>query len=70
MFVSGILALILEAEPQLQDSPSLECIEDVKVALMNSADPLESGFSHDSRWGYGAINGPNWLNEIRSNDLC
>ena len=70
VFVSGILALILEAEPQLQNSPSLECIEDVKVALMNSADPLESGVSHDSKWGYGAINGQNWLDEIRSNDLC
>jgi subtilisin family serine protease len=70
VFVSGILALILEAEPQLQDSPSLECIEDVKVALMNSADPLESGISHDSQWGYGSINGQEWLNEIRDNDLC
>jgi serine protease AprX len=70
VFVSGILALILEAEPQLQDSPSLECIGEVKVALMNSADPLDSEISHDSRWGYGAINGQNWLDEIRSNNLC
>lgn len=70
VFVSGILALILEAEPQLQNTPSLECISDVKTALMNSAVPLESGVSHDSRWGYGAVNGQNWLDEIRSNDLC
>ena len=70
VFVSGILALILEAEPQLQDNPSSECIEDVKTALMNSADPLESGQSHNSRWGYGAINAQNWLNEIRASGAC
>ena len=69
VFVTGILALILEAEPQLKN-PSLECIEDVKTALMNSAMPLESGESHNSKWGYGAINGQNWLDEIRSTVVC
>ena len=70
VFVTGILALILEAEPQLKDNPSLECIEDVKTALMNSATPLETGESHNAKWGYGAINGQNWLDEIRATGLC
>ena len=69
VFVSGILALILEAEPKLKD-PSLQCVADVKTALMNSANPLEDSKSHDSRWGYGAINGKAWLNEIRSSGAC
>ena len=69
VFVSGILALILEAEPKLQD-PDSQCILDVKTALMNSAIPLEAGIEHDSRWGYGAINGQDWLNEIRSSNSC
>jgi len=69
VFVSGILALILEAEPQLQN-PDSQCILDVKTALMNSAIPLEDGIEHDSRWGYGAINGPEWLDEIRSSNSC
>ena len=69
VFVSGILALILEAEPQLQD-PDSQCILDVKTALMNSAIPLEAGIEHDSRWGYGAINGQDWLDEIRSSNSC
>ena len=69
VFVSGILALILEAEPKLQD-PDSQCILDVKTALMNSAIPLEAGIEHDSRWGYGAINGQDWLDEIRSSNSC
>ena len=30
---------------------------EVKTALMNSANPLVDGIDHDSRWGYGAIDG-------------
>jgi len=40
VFVSGILALILEAEPHLKN-PDSSCIFEVKTALMNSAMPLE-----------------------------
>ena len=60
----------MEAEPQLQDSPDIDCIEQVKIALMNSAIPLDSEIEHDLRWGYGAVNGPNWLDEIRDATLC
>ncbi len=70
VFVSGILALILEAEPQLMNEPDLDCIEQVKTALMNSAVPLDSAQVHNSRWGYGAIDGEAWLSEIRSSVNC
>ena len=69
VFVSGILALILEAEPHLKN-PDSSCIFEVKTALMNSAMPLEDGNTHDSRWGYGAINGEDWLEEIRLTGSC
>lgn len=70
VFVSGILALILEAEPALKSNPSLDCITQVKVALMESADPLESDIEHDSHWGYGSINGEDWLEQIRTSGIC
>ena len=69
VFVSGILALILEAEPTLQE-PDSQCMLEVKTALMNSANPLVDGIEHDSRWGYGAIDGKAWLQEIRSSVSC
>ena len=68
VFVSGILALILEAEPSLRH-PSLDCIDDMKMALMNSVS-ADSGIVHDNKAGYGAINGQNWLDEIRSSGAC
>ena len=69
VFVSGILALILEAEPDLRN-PDSQCMLDVKIALMNSANPLDDEIEHDSRWGYGAIDGKSWLEEIRSSVSC
>lgn len=69
VFVSGILALILEAQPDLIN-PNEECLTQVKTALMNSAIPLEDGIEHDSRWGYGAIDGKGWLNQIQSSVAC
>ncbi|MBT4982230.1 MAG: S8 family serine peptidase [Euryarchaeota archaeon] len=70
VFVSGILALILEAEPNLKDNPSLECITQVKEALMVSAESLEADIEHDSQWGYGSIDGSDWLDEIRLANIC
>ena len=69
VFVSGILALILEAEPGLMN-PDSGCIDGVKTALMTSAQPLEEGINHHPRWGYGSISGADWLEEIRSSDSC
>jgi len=37
---------------------------------MNSAVPLQDGTEHDSRWGYGAIDGKGWLDEIQSTVAC
>ena len=68
VFVSGILALIIEGESSLSN-PSLECIEEVKLALMNSASPFGNE-NHDSSGGYGALNGVKWLQEIRSSGAC
>ena len=70
VFVAGVLALILEAEPRLSDNPSLECITEVKDALKLSATPLEDGILHDENWGYGALNGAKWLQKIRSYQVC
>ena len=70
VFVAGILALILEAEPQLANSPDTTCIELVKTALKNSAVPLLDGVSHHPSWGYGAVNGMAWLDEIQALGSC
>ena len=51
VFVSGVLALILEAKPGLLQ-PNADCIGQVKSALMNSAVPLNDEIDHDARWGY------------------
>tara|TARA_B100000925_G_scaffold206196_1_gene156755 strand:+ start:2317 stop:3540 length:1224 start_codon:yes stop_codon:yes gene_type:complete len=69
VFIAGILALILEAEPQLKN-PSLECIFEVKTSLMNSAVPLDADVGHHPRWGYGAVDGEAWLDELRSSYAC
>ena len=70
VFVSGILALILESEPELKNNPDLDCINQIKNALMQSANPLEAGVEHDSKWGYGAIDGVDWLKQIQLSDVC
>ena len=69
-FVSGILALILEAEPELKNVSGSSCIDEVKSALMSSATPLEEDVSHNQRCGYGAIYGKMWLRQIRSTSAC
>jgi serine protease AprX len=69
VFVSGVLALILEAKPSLLQ-PDADCLNQVKSALMNSAVPLDDGIAHDARWGYGAIDGNAWLEEIESSVVC
>ncbi len=67
--VSGILALILESEPSLKQQ-DIDCILSVKYALMNSTKPLENGILHDEKWGYGAIDGYTWLEEIQNSVVC
>ncbi len=67
--VSGILALILESEPSLKQQ-DIDCILSVKYALKNSTKPLENGILHDEKWGYGAIDGYTWLEEIQNSVVC
>ncbi len=70
VFVAGILSLILEAEPQIANGPDMECMGLVKTALKQSAVPLLDGVEHDPYWGYGAIDGLAWLEEIQALGSC
>jgi serine protease AprX len=70
VFVAGILSLILEAEPQIANGPDMECMGLVKTALKQSAVPLLDGVAHDPYWGYGAIDGLAWLEEIQALGSC
>jgi serine protease AprX len=70
VFVAGILSLILEAEPQIANGPDMECMGLVKTALKQSAVPLLDGVVHDPYWGYGAIDGLAWLEEIQALGSC
>jgi len=67
--VGGILALILESEPHLKNK-NIDCIDEVKYALMNSTITDDGLISHDSKSGYGVINGMGWLTEIQENVTC
>ena len=71
VFVTGALALILEAYPSLKASGSggSACVELVKRALADSArSPLE--VEHDVQWGYGVLDGQAWLRELGGNSAC
>ena len=71
VFVTGALALILEAYPSLKpsDSSGSTCIELVKQALADSArSPLE--VSHDVEWGYGALDAEAWFGALGQNSGC
>ncbi|MDP6870314.1 MAG: S8 family serine peptidase [Candidatus Poseidoniaceae archaeon] len=70
VFVAGALALILQAEPSLADNPNSSCMELVKLALRDSANPLVDDIEHNQKWGYGALDGNGWLLEIRQSGTC
>jgi len=72
VFVSGALALILQAHPELkpnQDSNG-SCIDSVKLALMNSAQQNEFASTHDDYFGYGELRSQLWLQEIEDSVQC
>ena len=61
VFVTGALALALESNSQLKptwdNTDRSNCIQVVKKALMDSANPFEAqAIPHDDRYGYGALN--------------
>jgi len=72
VFVSGALALILQAHPELKPNPDSNgsCIDSVKVALMNSAQQNEFASTHDNHWGYGELKSQLWLQEISNSEQC
>lgn len=66
--VGGILALILEAKPELARKDA-STVEDVKTQLMGSSKkigPLTAGdpTSHDDRYGYGLVQGVTLLHDL------
>ncbi len=71
VFVTGALALILEAQPTLKAGASgdASCIERVKSSLAQSAQPLSSD-GHDARGGYGFLNAAGWLANIGEVSDC
>ncbi len=73
VFVTGILALILEDNPQLKmtdNGKNSDCIVAVKWALKNSSVPLVDGVNHDDKWGYGAISATAWAQEVEKIGQC
>ena len=56
-YVSGALALLLEANPQLQheSNEGSSTIEDVKTWMMETCSPLPEQNGHDDKYGYGLL---------------
>jgi len=69
VFVTGALALILEAHPQLKPNATstTSCIELVKRAL---AESLSQDFTHDATTGYGDLKAQSWLNRVSASPNC
>jgi serine protease AprX len=72
VFVSGALALILQAHPELKptESSNGSCIDSVKLALMNSAHQIDLISQHDNHLGYGELRSQLWLQEISTSAQC
>ena len=72
VFVSGALALILQAHPELKptEDSNGSCIDSVKVALMNSAYQTDLVSKHDNHLGYGELRSQLWLQEISTSAQC
>ena len=73
VFITGILALILEDNEQLKPSANnrnSDCIKEVKWALKNSSVPLSTGIEHDDNWGYGSVSATAWAQEAESIRNC
>ena len=71
VFVTGALALLLEAQPMLKSDSTRDasCIERVKQALAESAQPMTNG-GHDTRGGYGFLDAVNWRAKIGDVSAC
>ena len=59
VFVTGAVALLLEAQPQLASngtSGDVSTIDTVKDWLMQSVKPKDGQSGHDNNYGYGLLN--------------
>lgn len=70
VFVTGALALVLEARPMLkpQSNGDASCLIAVKEALMESMQT--DTIVHDERGGYGVLNAQSWLEHTSQITSC
>ena len=72
VFISGTLALILEAHPEMSRSGGSStnvCIVAMKQALMDSTDPSSLGVQHDALLGYGNLDAVAWFDTVERQQL-
>lgn len=72
VFVTGVLALILQEHPQFKHTSTSngQCIDAVKMALMRSTANDGVAPQHDSKSGYGVLNAAKWLEEVGKISSC
>ncbi|MCP2503890.1 MAG: S8 family serine peptidase, partial [Candidatus Poseidoniaceae archaeon] len=70
VFVTGALSLLLEAFPEYKPTSSSngDCIDQVKLSLMNSSLKYEDLVAHDDRWGYGQLQAMDWYLDLAIQD--
>jgi serine protease AprX len=68
VFVTAALSLLLEEHPEYRPTQTSNgsCIDAIKVALMNSVQPLHENGLHDDHTGYGELRALDWINEVTS----
>ena len=66
VFVTGALSLILEAFPEYKPTSSSngECIDQVKISLMNTSLKYDDSITHSNQWGYGQLQAYDWYQEL------
>jgi serine protease AprX len=66
VFVTGALSLILEAFPEYKPTSSSngDCIDAVKISLMNSSLKYDDSITHDDHWGYGQLKAYDWYQDL------
>tara|TARA_B110001452_G_scaffold243994_1_gene227757 strand:+ start:404 stop:1624 length:1221 start_codon:yes stop_codon:yes gene_type:complete len=66
VFVTGALSLLLEAFPKYKPTSSSngECIDQVKLSLMNSSLKYDKLILHDDSWGYGQLQAFDWYQDL------
>lgn len=67
VFVTGAIALLLEAQPSLagnETSGSSASVIQIKQALMDTAKPQPGQDGHDDDYGYGMLQIENFINSF------